>query len=78
MHKLYIWESELLRDYTKGQIIVCAMNVSDARNTARDHFKVWLKERGSDDYSQKLMTEFERDIASMPTTSMVHFVNGDC
>jgi hypothetical protein len=33
MH-LYVWESELLKDYEEGRIVACAMSVGEARKKA--------------------------------------------
>ena len=51
--KMFLWESELKRDYALGQLIVLAKNIEEARNRIREYFKKRKDEFGmsEDDFN---------------------------
>ena len=61
--KMFLWESELKRDYALGQLIVLAKNIEEARNSIRVYFKKRMdKFRISEDDFDIL----EEDISGLP------------
>lgn len=37
--RMFLWDSELMRDYYLGQIIVLAKDIEEARNRVREYFR---------------------------------------
>lgn len=73
---IYRWNSQALRRYAAGDVIVMAETPDQARQKARDfaweHFKVkfdWLiegDEEEADERFQKFKQDLERDLAEVP------------
>ena len=61
--KMFLWESELKRDYTLGQLIVLAKNIEEAKNKIRDYFR---KRRDEFKMSEDEFDILEKDISSVP------------
>lgn len=84
--EMFVWHSELLKQYSRGWIIVMATDVEDARQRARDSLDAWVQDRyswltpdeDSDDAEQveKFKELLEADLAKEPETHRVLFING--
>ena len=62
--KMFLWESELKRDYAKGQLIVLAKNIKEVRNRIREYFKKRKDEFGMSEDDFNIL---EEDISKEPT-----------
>jgi hypothetical protein len=84
--QLFIWLSDLLKQYRPGHIIVLAPNEETARDLARAQFDTWLAEHRSwfnpndpedAEEIEELRQKLERDLESPPVDDTnVYFISG--
>lgn len=83
--KIYHWVSHALKQYSLGDIVVCASSVDEARDIARREFPAyaqdywsWLFIEGCDDTEDRdaKFAQFEADIAKEPTVADAVFIQG--
>ncbi len=83
MH-MFVWRSDLLKNYASGHLIAVAHDVEQAREMIRAHFRAWVKENREwwlildDD-----MEEFEQgrkalesDLSKEPERVSVLYISG--
>lgn len=84
MLQMFVWESEMLENWQKGQIVVIAENADEARAIAAEHLEEWIEEiHGPEDewsYSAERVAEsrekFASDIAKEPEVETCLFLSG--
>ncbi len=90
--KIYRWDSELLKEYSQGDLIALAESADAARDLLRDRLSEWLKEHRSYEWHEaftpwgqsesdregydKLLAVFEADIAKEPTEHVTLWMQG--
>lgn len=90
--KMYRWDSELLRQYSDGDLIAIAQSADEARQLLRAGLDDWLKEHRSWEWNEafepfegdepdktgydKLVAKFESDIAKEPTEHVTLWMMG--
>lgn len=90
--KMYLWNSELLRQYSDGDLIAIAESVDHARQLLRAGLDAWIKENRAMEWYEafepykgdepdktgydRLVAKFERDISIEPTEHVTLWMNG--
>lgn len=90
--KIYRWDSELLQQYSHGDLIALAESADAARAMLRDELPSWIKENRAQEWYEafepwgdmesdrdgyeKLVALFEKDIAKEPTEHSTLWMNG--
>lgn len=87
---MYVWESEALKNYTNGSIVVLAEDPDSARSLVWRHFHNWARNRYDymffsngdldenlfrEDYN-RIMSQFSTDLEKEPTVQTVLFIQG--
>lgn len=86
--RIYRWQSEVLENYSRGDILAVGATVEEARINARagfepyarEHFSYLVPNAMSDEEDkeqwQELFATFERDIASEPEEALAFYIQG--
>ncbi len=84
--EIYRWNSELLKQYTEGDLIALADSPDSARKLLRAELETWIAEsrpyaiqtrdEGDPEEYDYLVHLFESDIAKEPTLHQTLWLNG--